>query len=220
MGAATGLGTSSSIPFLAPGSTSFGEPQTVQPRCPSASVSASLSSESPASSLAGVKARSLGWSSPSAPAQEQSSPIISYTWPEQESCGQWQASVVLPAASSQYCEQYFFPSVQTQLQAECAHFLASAMDPSEPSVFRQASRLAGCLLSPAHLVRPVCTLRSLRARYPASHNTTIASSILGSHRSCVQSLQRTFRAGYGTFLNLGNQPRCSLIFQRRMRVTS
>ena len=32
-----------------------------------------------------------------------------------------------PAESSQTCEQYFLPSVQTQLQAVCAHFLASAM---------------------------------------------------------------------------------------------
>src|SRR5580658_256256 len=43
MGAATGLDTSPSIPFFAPGSTCFGEPKTVQLRWPSAIRSASFS---------------------------------------------------------------------------------------------------------------------------------------------------------------------------------
>src|ERR1700744_4740336 len=108
MGAATGLDTPSSIPFFAPQSTPLSEPKTVHPRWPSAIVSASFS----------------------IPVCSRSGALISnhlYTWPVQLSCGQWQASVVFPAASWQYCEQYFFPSVQTQLQNLCAHFLASAM---------------------------------------------------------------------------------------------
>ena len=118
MGAAKGLDTSSSIPFFAPRSTCLNEPKTVQPRWPSAIVSAS--SSIPICSRSGALI-----------------PNHLYTWPVQLSCGQWQASVVLSAASSQYCEQYFFPSVQTQLQTVCAHFLASAMGPSETFCFRQ-----------------------------------------------------------------------------------
>jgi len=39
-----------------------------------------------------------------------------YVRPEHSGCGQWQFSDIVFAESSQYCEQYFFPSVQTQLQ--------------------------------------------------------------------------------------------------------
>lgn len=88
----------------------------------------------------------------------------SYTWPEQLSCGQWQANDVFPAESSQTCEQYFFPSVQMQLQAECAHFLASAIGSLQPAVFRQRRAPPGCFgkcSQPDTKLR--CPVRGLRA---------------------------------------------------------
>ena len=45
--------------------------------------------------------------------------------PPHSGCGQWQVRAVTLRESSQWAEQYFLPSAQTQVHAEFPHFFGS-----------------------------------------------------------------------------------------------